>query len=95
MKLRSSLLTVAILALGCGPGLMSGIDSVTCDPLLQTAIDAKCSGTNAVQLTCAAMTKATAKKFEKADIDTCAANIKAAADCTGAKAVTCRISYTE
>lgn len=90
-------LGAALLAVGltaCG-GLMNGIDVATCNPLLQGAIDTKCTGADAVVLTCTAMTKATAKKFEKADIDTCAANIKAATGCSGAKAITCNISYTE
>ncbi len=93
--MKPFLLALTLFTLGCGPGLMDGIDFVTCDPLLQTAIDAKCSGADAVKLTCAAMTKPTAKKFERADIELCAANIKASADCAGAKNVTCKISYTE
>lgn len=85
-----------VLALvGCGGGLRDPINSTTCDPLLQTAINAKCTGADAVILTCVAMTKATAKSFERSDITTCAANISNATDCNGAKGVTCNIAYTE
>ena len=84
----------ALLMLGCG-GLSNGIGPAACDPILQTAINAKCTGADAVTLTCVAMTKSTAKLFEKADIDTCASNVTNASDCTNAKGVTCKISYTE
>lgn len=82
--------------MGCGgASLTNGIDSAACDPILQSALNTKCTGADMGTLTCIAMTKAGAKKFEKSDIDTCAANIKNATDCAGAKGVTCNISYTE
>ena len=80
---------------GCGAGLTNGIEVAACDSTVQSVINTKCTGADAVVLTCTALTKTSAKKFEKVDVDTCAANIKNAPDCTGAKGVTCAIAYTE